>query len=60
MDNKIKEEIMAEKTKTEYRNGNLLQRCDACGREIQLYEKIYNYGGKICKDCYEDVGRHLI
>jgi len=48
-----------EKIKTEYRNGDLLKKCDACGREIELYEETYNFGGEICGNCYRDAGEHL-
>ena len=53
-----KEEI-ENQLKKDYKSGELLKKCDACGREIELWEKVFDYGGKICKECFEDVGRNL-
>ena len=48
-------ETQEQKELTDYRAGILLSKCDACGRDIELYEKVFDYGGKICKDCFLDV-----
>lgn len=48
-----KEDIIDEKIRAEYP-----PHCDACGRQIELYEEIYDFMGKICKECYEDVKKN--
>jgi len=54
-----KQQLIEEKIKAEIRNGGVLRMCDACNREIELWEKVYDFGGKICHDCYLEVGKML-
>lgn len=42
--------------KTDYRNGNF-KICDACGEVI--LGKSYQFGGEICANCFEGVGKNL-
>ena len=59
MNNSHKTDFTLEKLKTDYRRGDLIKLCDACEREIELYEKVFQFGGKICENCYQDVNKGL-
>lgn len=52
MNKEIEEQI-----KNDYRNGDF--HCSACLRELEPGEKIHQFGGGICDECFEDVGRGL-
>jgi len=53
----MKNDLIEEDLKREDWNGELEPHiCDACGE--YFWGEIYDFGGKICKRCYEEVGNH--
>ena len=54
----MKDNILEEQLKTEYRNGDFAVECEACGERVRP-EDLENFGGKICKNCHKDVMENL-